>query len=222
MQLPFVAHLGWIFVFFLCATAVFHLLFVWPCNLSKLAWKWVDYVWLTATLLGLVGLVGSARQEFAKNSLDMTSARQERAAYDLKSAIQFGASPAICREFTYKDTSPPKEIFNQIQLEFRHECEWFKEAAERLEISPWTHREYINLAQLGKEMPNGGDMWAKENLQQSMDRYNTAVTDYKLLSEAKEKSMLEGLMVIAAPFLLALALALRFAKVTGEIRHELS
>ena len=63
-------------------------------------------------------------------------------------------------------------------------------------------------------------MWVKEQLEGTIVRYNAAVTDYERLVSAKEKSELEKWMVILAPFLLVGAMALRFTKVTGEIREE--
>lgn len=221
LELPFTTSLGWVLIVFLSALVTFHFLFVWPRNLTKVGWKIVDYFWIAAALLGVIGSVGVARQAVAQNLLATASARLETFASGVESAVRFGTSGAICRRFVRTEFSPPPGELDRIQREFDNQCAWFKDALEKLKTSPLMKREILTLENLGNPPPKGGDAWALTSLRESLDRYNNAVANFKRLSEDTRRTELESLLTVVGPFLLAIALALRITKVSGEIRHEL-
>lgn len=222
LQLPWFTSLRWILVVFMSALAVFHLAFVWPRNLTKLGWKVVDYIWLAAALFGLIGSLGVARQGVAQTLLTTAAARVESSASDVESALRFGTSGAICRRFIRTEFSPPPEEFEHLQRGFDDQCAWFRDARAKLQVSPWAKREPLTLEILGAPAPKGGEEWALISLRQTLDRYNEAITTARRVAADAKRNDVEWALIVIGPFLLAVALALRISKVSGELRHELA
>jgi hypothetical protein len=199
---------------------VFHLTLVWPRNLTRRGWKIVDYFWLGAGLLGVIGSVGVARQAMAENLLTTARARLTFLASEVESALRFGTSGAICRRFVRTEFSPPPEAFDRVQREFDAQCAWFTHALEQLKGSPFAKREPLGFDDIGGPPPVGPDRWTSTHTREALSRYNAAVADFKRLSRDSERTDTEWVLVAVGPSLLAVALALRIAKVTGELRHE--
>ena len=68
--------------------------------------------------------------------------------------------------------------------------------------------------------PNRVTKDSVDSLHQSVDVYNLVVREHAGLLESQEKSEFERTLAMLSPLLLAVALALRITKVTGEIRLE--
>src|SRR5712691_11505925 len=118
LVLPGITSTLWVLGTFLLALAVFHLLLVWWMPLDKIAWKKVDYFWLSLALLGVICGVWSARQEIASGVVSTARSRLEFAASQVEDRLAFGRGPAICRTFVRSEYSPPPEEFDRIQREF--------------------------------------------------------------------------------------------------------
>lgn len=221
LRLPFWISLGWLITVFVVSVVAFHLIFIWPRNLTKRGWKIVDYFWLGAALLGVVGSVGVGRQAIAENLLTIAQARVEFFASELESALRFGTSGAICRRFVRTEFSPPEAEFDRLQREFDAQCAWFRQAIERLKASPLAKREPLSFEDLGGRPPVGADQWTSSHARETVARYNGSVADFERLTRDSRRTDLESAVIIAGPFLLVVALALRIAKVTGELRHEI-
>ena len=217
---PISTNLGWVFMVFVGSLVAFHLMFVWPRNLTKRGWKVIDYVWLGTALLGVIGSVGVGRQAIAQNLLTTAHALVESFASEIESALRFGTSGAICRRFVLSEFSPPQAEFDRIQREFDAQCAWFTQAIEKLKTSPFPKRQPLKLEDLGGSPPEGADDWTSTHIRATVNRYNAAVAQFERLSEDTRRTDLELTLIVVGPFLLVVALALRIAKVTGEIRHE--
>jgi hypothetical protein len=217
---PFSTHLGWIFGVFVGALLVFHLILVWPRNLTRRSWKIVDYVWLGTGLLGVIGSAGVGRQAVAEGLLATARTLIESFAADVESDLRFGMSDAVCRRFTRTEASPPESEFQRIQREFDAQCAWFRHAAASLKTSPFPKRETVQFYYLGGFPPEGGLDWASKRLVETLGRYNAAVAQHERLSRDARRTDLELTLIVVGPFLLVIALALRIAKVSGEMRYE--
>lgn len=218
LRLPIFTNPGWIFAVFVSALLVFHLMFVWPKNLRKRCWKVIDYIWLGTALLGVIGSVSVGRQAVAQGLLTTALTVVESSASEVETALHFGASGAICRRFVRSEFSPPQAEFDRIQREFDAQCTWFTQAIERLNSSPFPNRKPVSPEDLGGPPPKGGDDWASTRVLGTIQRYNAAITQLKRLSEDARQTDLELMLTVVGPFLLVIALAMRIAKVSGEIR----
>src|SRR5574337_890572 len=197
---------------FVGSLVAFHLMFVWPRNFSKRGWKVVDYFWLGAGLLGVVGSAGVARQVIAENLLTTAQARVEFFASEVESALRFGTSGAICRRFVRTEFSPPAAEFDRLQREFDAQCTWYRQAIERLKASPLAKRQPLSFEDLGGPPPVGADQWASSHARETVARYNGAVAEFERLSRDAKRTDLELALIMAGPSLLVVALALRIAK----------
>jgi hypothetical protein len=205
---------------FVVALAAFHLLFVIWFPLDRIGWKKVDYVWLLLALIGIIGAAGSVRQELARNLGDTARDRVDVGAASVKSALQFGRGPAICRTFIETDHSPPRVIVDDFTRGFDKECRWFRDAGERLPTTPFAKLQMLRLQDFGASPPMVGDTWAIENLKTSIDLYDAAVAKQADLSHAASRSNMEFALQVFAPTAIVVGLALRITKVSGEIKLE--
>jgi hypothetical protein len=208
------------FLVVLIATVVFHLLLVWPKNLSKHGWKYVDYAWILIAALGIIGAVGANRQTLSSALKESAAMRLESTADWLTQRVSVGTSSAVCRKFIRSEYSPPPEEFERSQREFDQQCEWFREAQRRLEGPPFSSREQIALSDLGALPPSGGDDYLFKYLQKAIEDYNTALQAKTTMDINAKQTWYEDIMEILYPWFVAVAIGLRLSKVTGEILHE--
>jgi hypothetical protein len=115
--------------------------------------------------------------------------------------------------------STPAE-FERLQSEFDAMCAWFREAATRTPTE-LAKRTPLTLEQLGGgSPPSGADQFYVESAAEELKLYNSALGAVGRLKEPAVRSEGEATLAIVGPFLLAVALALRITKVTGEIRLD--
>jgi len=223
LALPFFTSLRVILLVFVGALVIFHVVFVFIAKLDKKAWKWVDYFWLSFALIGLVGQVAESRRITATGFRSMSEAKVESNFRILRDRIDFYAnSEAFCRQPVRTASSPPEEEFNRIKLEFDRACAWAKKYASTMPrtVQPpfaevaWNEFTY---AQNEASSVTKGSM---DSIHQSVDDFNLLVREHAGLLESQEKSEFERTLAMLSPLLLAVALALRITKVTGEIRLE--
>jgi hypothetical protein len=218
-RLPVVASYGWMLAAFVGATAVFHaaLVFAWP--LGRVGWKVVDYVWLLVGLLGVLSGVQAVRQEIAAGLLPEAEdvARSDAAA--ILDRIAIGSSPAVCRALDPFEPAPPDEESARRQREFDEVCEWFRSAKRRVGGGLPAERP-LTMEALGGPVPHAPEFSIVESLEDAVARYNRSHATVERLSREADQSDAETTLATIGPFLIAVALALRITKVTGELRLE--
>jgi len=222
LVLPKLTSTLWILGVLVMALVAFHLSLLRWFPLDKLAWKKVDYVWLSLALLGVIGSVISARQEVARALISTAQSQLEASARLVEDRLAFGRGSAVCRVLVRSELSPPAETFSRVQREYDELCSWFRTASERLKETAFRERGILRLEDLGAPPPSGADQWAASSLEDAIPEYNKAVTRLRKPSDAAQRSDIELFLAVVAPFLFAVALALRITKVTGEIRPESS
>lgn len=210
---------GYVLCMFLLLLVLSHLFFVYPKNLSKRAWKKVDYIWLGVAAIGLLSIASDVRVATAKNWFEMEEAR---AIGSLRRIIKFYPTPEntyLCFQFIKGEYS--SDGFEEFQHQHDLRCNWLKKVSEVLkeldveklpELSiqsfpiPNFDKEYLFETVRTLEKDIG---WYQEDRRQALETKS-------LLSQTD----LEKNLFYFSPFLLCLALALRIAKVTGELRYD--
>ena len=219
-RLPVVASYGWMLAAFVGATAVFHaaLVFAWP--LGRVGWKVVDYVWLLFGLLGALSGVQAVRQEIAAGLLPEAEdvLRSDGAA--ILDRIAIGASPAVCRTIDPFEPAPPDEETARRQREFDDVCQWFRAAKRRVDGGLPAEGPLTMESLGGGSVPHATEFSIVESLEDAVARYNRAHATVERLSQEADQSDAEATLTAFGPFLIAVALALRITKVTGELRLE--
>lgn len=217
---PIGASLYWVFGAFGVFLIIFHLILV-P-RLKVQAWKVVEYIWLGFAALGLFGAVEQVREIAARDQISMFQQRATVALSTLRSLVTiYQSNPGpVCRTFTRSEYSPPQEEFEKIQREYNEACAWFKQVVSTIPAEvPMPPRliEWASVLQ-GANFSLGDLKDIIRGIHQQVDYYNGRVGDLLTVYNATQRTTLEETLVFLGPFLLAIALALRITKVTGEMR----
>jgi hypothetical protein len=219
MELPIFTSALTVFLVFFIFLILFHLALVWPRNRSKRFWKTVDYFWVSIALLGLFAAVATARKMSAESLNYWAEARVKGEKTNLISALRFGTSNAVCLSFVRTEYSPPDPELKRIQAEYNEQCDWFKRANQVLQSSI-NSSEVVRFEAVGSPPPKGGDNYAVPNFEDAVSRYNLSIVELANISEAAHNTPYEKSLALLAPLLFAVSIALRLAKVSGELRHE--
>ena len=107
-----------------------------------------------------------------------------------------------------------------MQREYDAVCDWFKNVAERIVLE-------VPIKTIDpKTIPSAPSVAGKDlnrqiaEFQRDLAQHNEAAQERASLDKASERSDIEWTWLILSPPLLAIAVALRLTKVTGEIRLD--
>jgi len=221
---PLTANLTAVAVFSVALLIVFHATLVLWLRLGALAWKIVDYIWLGFAALGLIGAVGQVRIASASSQLGLYEERAVAGFNLVKDLTKlYAATPgAICRTFDRSEFSPPPEQFDRTQREYEIACVWAKRTNEFLATVKPMPPNRLDVAKLPPrpQITNGALLDMFRGLDSQLGYWNRDIDLYQRLADKTRTTGLEASVVFLSPFILALALALRITKVTGEIALE--
>jgi len=203
---------------------LFDVLLVRWLKLGKVAWKRVDYIWLGFGALGLLGAVAQVRMASAAAQIEMHESRVAVALNSVKSLIELYAKTpgAICRTFVRSEYSPPPEEFQRSQNEYNTACAWAKQMADTLAMRASSPPEPIDRASLPSRpvVADGALRDMFRGLDRQFEYFDQNIETYRAVREKSKQTPFEQFLVFLGPFLLAIALAIRITKVTGEIKLE--
>jgi hypothetical protein len=194
-------------------------------RLGKVSWKRMDYIWLGFGALGLLGAVAQVRMESASAQLDMYEKRAIVAFDSVKSLVEvYASNPGpICRTFVRSEFSPPPDEFQRIQNEYNTACEWVKQVSEALKTHATSPPRPIDRASPLPPRPQVSD-GALKGMFRGLDRqlayFDQNIQAFEALRQKSKRTPTEETFVYIGPFLLAIALAIRITKVTGELKLE--
>jgi hypothetical protein len=223
LVVPWFADHSYVICLFLVACVCFHFLLVKIYRLSSIAWKRVDYIWLTMAFIGISVNVEKNHIEISKNLYDQEVVHANAEYEEIIHAVDFGRfSGVYCRTFVQGSASPPPAEFAKIQHEHDEQCTWFKKFGKALELRPKNHDLSIDLVQIVGKPPDSEGKDDYKYILYSISNYNDAVADLQQLKNEEKNTNLEEVLRFLGPIFLALALALRMTKVTGEIAIEVA
>ena len=209
----------WKFVILvLVLTLLFHFL-VWPRNLSKANWKRVDYIWVSAGMLGLLSVVADVRISTAKNWVEIERSRAQAIWDSFSYVTAEPESSHFCSQFTRTESSPSD--FEYIQEQYNVGCEWLKNLEAY--FSTYSGKKLPDLTvqdipeiKFNNPVINDSSDWIKARVSD----YERQMSALRATEDLHEIKSWERQLKLLAPFLLCGALALRLAKVSGEVKHE--
>ena len=222
--MPVTASLPTVIAVFVGLLLAFDIVLVRWMKLGKVAWKRVDYIWLGFGALGLISAVAQVRTASASAQVGMYEQRAAIALESVKSLTQLYASEpgAICRTFVRSDLSPPADEFQRAQAEYNMTCAWAKQTTVALEHSTTSPLVPIDRQALPPR-PNVSDGALKDmfrGLDHQLAYFDQSMKEFEELRDSIKRTSTEEGLVYLGPFLLAVALAIRITKVTGEIKLE--
>lgn len=219
MSLPWFTDFKTIFFVFLIFLLIFHILFIKIFQFSSIAWKRIDYIWLSMAFFGMLSSVGSGREVVSKNMLELErnwlNSQRELIVDNLKS----GTSIAVCRQFIQSQYSPPPDEFKKMQMEYDAQCEWFKNSHTRFQALQNDSND-LDLHTLFGVYPAGGEQDRYKSLLDLVNKYNLQLNSVKNLEVSARTTDFELFVRLLGPAFLAIALAMRMTKVTAEVISE--
>lgn len=213
-----ISNVWYMLLFFLTILLLMHAPFLWHKNLSKKAWKKIDYLWLFAALIGIISLASEQRIDTAKRWFEI----EEHRLKFLFSQIKYDLDPSIhsyfCTDSIRTEYSP--DNFDEIERNRKLECKWMMDANKSISQYDVNDHPAIDFENLPSRSfkPMYPDIY--EHLKQTINDYNKQRFILLDMKELSQKNNFEKSLFSLAPFLLLFALALRITKVTGELRHD--
>lgn len=215
--LPFFAEPSNVLLVFGIALIIFHLLFLVFWRMTKIQWKYIDYIWLTTGLIGVYGASIEVRRQVASSQInnarfDVTF-RYER----LRSTVEFLSGSSVCIEFNRTEYSPLNLEIKQ--REYNDVCKFAKSLLLQM---PLKTNGYLDTT-IFFNRPNVKDailLSHYKRLDEMLNNFIAAEGQLTLISIASNKSDFERTMGLLSPFIFAIALAIRVTKVTGEIKLD--
>jgi len=211
-------------------TGILWLIFVRVFPLSDIAWKRVDYIWLTIALLGVLASSGRASHEFTKAEIPLLEPVTNFSFQTLRHDIEFGASPGSegCAPRIHTSFSPPD--YDDIRKAQQHLCEQFRKLDSEVPKSPALGgTKFAALGEL-KFQPLSEDELSLKHERGEIDllkadaaRYEKDRQIYNATLE-EERNQEDSPLILMdlgiGPLLVGLAIAIRLTKTAGEIRNK--
>ena len=210
-----------LFLIFIASLVVFHYFLVCRNNLSKKHWKQVDYIWFSLSIIGLISLASDVRiNQFSQVKLFQES--EMKSFWQVAGGLFKGAESSYeCKVFESFNNSPHKKDYAQNKDTYLSACEWRKKTA--IFFSNFKQGDFPEIKINELPIANFSDsalLGDYEWLLREIPKYDS---QRKLWLETKKKSSkntFEEILSWISPLLIAIALALRISKVTGEVKHE--
>lgn len=193
---------------FLVSLAVLHFFLVYKYPLSARQWKLAEYVWVALALVSVVGVFEEARLLRTDNELDQFREVTENKSRALENWFDV-YSIFACEE-------------NGENPEMTKLCRWVKVKNSDLRLV-LANEEFpadipSNLLLGLDAIEDGLGDADKRVIEDYLDGYVSARTAYLEAVEGTKYGTMSLLLISLAPLLFAIAVALKFAKVTGEYR----
>ncbi len=212
----------YLFLFFLFVLSLLHIVLIFLMKVDDVGWKKIDYIWLSATGLGLLAASAQADTFLSRVYLENSITPSTKQQYQM---LRFGitevASKGVfaCRTFTRSVASP--DDFDKTVEEYRKLCEQVKVLNNTLPSK--VSSPFPSLQELGYKQLEGDRnyvAWELEQLESYAQNYHDAQSRWSEFYDSSQKSGWETFFTILGPLLLSLALALRITKVSGELSNS--
>ena len=202
-------------VFFFFALLALHFAFVYQWPFSANTWRKADYWWLAFLVLGLVGAAGDVRRARAP---DEVTTREARLTTSLSIARFVVSGGYHCMHYVRSDFSPPN--LEEIQAQRDRLCAWTREILNALpEAAPVEVDDLELLSALSMPAISNAPLISEaQDVEEAIEDLHAAADSLNQARALLEPTSWEQFWTFFYPPLLALALALRITKVTGEVR----
>lgn len=208
-----------VLAFFAAALVGLHVALVYWWPLSQRGWKKADYLWISLSLAGVLGATTEIRKESARGLADGQRRRVQAAMdYMTKTALPQAEAPYYCEA-----PGPGANMLGDLRLRV---CDWARQISERLPRPSAGVYPRIDRATLppsdGLSQGNVTIEGAVNNVEDGIRWYNAEVDNLEQLRRDAERSDGEWDYLLVSPYLLALGMALRITKTTGELRASVA
>jgi len=209
---------------FVILTAFFHALFIWIYKLGKIGWKLVDYVWLALAVVGAFGTIAESAK--ARMNLNLKERYEESAGVlqTIKSHAEFGSQLPRIIEFSNKNNLQWYTNVHKKDAEVYSDwCRSLKVQLTNISTSKIQAFEYFKRSDPSLLEVSDRDL-SRQITKTIFDlaTYNANINEIaRLREEMKSQEYRILSSKVWSPLLLIIAIALRFAKATGEVFIEI-
>jgi hypothetical protein len=205
-------------VVFILALVLFHAVFIhWPWPLNGRNWKRVDYVWLTMSFISIIGLALQSRQTLSSTYVPLATDQVKSHGQDVIRTLADSVQLNCDIHFTKAPTSPPD--FDQSVQQMAEYCSQLRDLQRALGPILRAGQKLDRDVSKDTEYPLAyGFADLRDRLKSNVEAYNNSIRVRQELQRDTARSEGEQALMLFAPFLIALALALRMTKVTAELR----
>ncbi|WP_140218588.1 hypothetical protein [Pseudomonas oryzihabitans] len=191
-----------------------------PTVLGDIGWKRVDYIWIIAGSLGVVTQIIQIQAQIVSTELSTQRTLDNLASMNLNRAAFELSDSSVCLTRTEEKKS---NFRNLEKKELMRACKKFKEFAPN---SPNQIELKIAMILNKKEIEDSAENYKTPLIKTKIESFKKAFAAYekqlnetsKINNKAIEYNRVIQKLIITTPIILAIAIALRLAKVTGEIR----
>jgi len=170
--------------------------------------------------IGVLGVASTVRISVAEKWVE---SEKKRAAAPIERVVRYFQGPAesnhMCFKFRRTEFSPSD--LDQVQLQYDMGCEWFKQVSgdlKGIDTESLPELRYQDFPEPKFDSPALNE--SVEWFQSEMAEYSDQRMLYLDTLEKTTKADWEFSLAYFAPFLMCGAIALRIAKVSGELRHD--
>lgn len=222
---PMAVDIGFLCLVFAIALAISHAVLLPWLGHDEVRWQYIDYLWLPLVLIGLTASVQQNRAEVSSNFEEIWRQRADSQLRMLRNdLIRYGRdSSYLCAPATRGPLSPPPEIFDAIEKDDSETCRWTAAVLGWVPKDLNSVTDDFSIASLPPVPQLSGHSGtgpsdAIANVKNGVARVIEARERIKNHQTERRASEVMGLLKFLGPFVLAVALALRITKVSGEIR----
>lgn len=205
---------------------LFHVFLIYVGTQSKKFWKIVDYFWISLGCLGIIGSVNAVRKEFsAARSYSFEQPlifNYESLAERSKANYKYYAD--TINGFKYSEFPDQKEAqdFKKAGNFFRSYSDDILKYKDRILVDKNFH--YIDTLKLSynKFMRSTTNAYVKKTAELAgyhLKELERSGIEYDENDNLTHKNSFDWMLLFAAPYLLAIAIAIRLTKVTAELKE---
>ena len=198
----------WVFTVFLAALAVCHYLLVFKYPLTTKQWKLVEFMWVGLALVSIFGIIEQARFFGAKLAVEQSNTEAMSRMMALENWFD------VYGEFSC--------VENSDNVDFQQLCLWIKVKKSDLQLILDNEEFPVDisrnfLAGLDSVM-TGLAATDRAIVRAHHEGYLAARVRFLLAQDDGQRSIFSVWLVALAPMIFAIAVAIKFTKVTGEYR----
>ena len=207
---------AYLLIFFLFLIFLLDIILVRFFKLDDISWKKVDYIWLSATALGLIASSSQANHFLSKIYLEVESPPTAFAYRSLRSHLENGGgvcSPRIKSPFSPQD-------FELIVKEQQFLCKKTREMAAKMPkdiTPPFPLLEKTGFLPMDESIKY--ETYYVNEINQLAQEYRVHQERYTQFKASLKESDSENIFKVIGPLILSFALALRITKVSGELTN---
>ncbi len=182
-------------------------------------WKNLDYIWLAVAVFGVIGACDLSKKAWyeTQRNIDQSTANNSWLLVVKQGAEMANAD--FCRDVSPANQASPEAI--ALRSELDRACQLFQTYKVDRNIGILQRvRYYAELSHISGYLPQFADARVLKALNELSDRYTQLEKDEAKVREDDQQifdATRSGPFTFMFPLILAVALGLRFAKVTGEV-----